>query len=84
MQKVEIINYRQNVKMIVILAFQNCVALKKVTIPMKVIRIGSKVFYGCKKIKPITIKTEKLTKKNVGSNVFKGIYAKTTIKVPQK
>ncbi len=33
-------------------------------------------FYGCKKLKSITISTTKLTKSNVGSNAFKGINAK--------
>ncbi|MBD5106183.1 MAG: leucine-rich repeat protein, partial [Lachnospiraceae bacterium] len=55
-----------------------------ITIPSKVNKIGSKAFYGCKKLKKITIKTTKLTKKKVGSQAFKGIAAKATIKVPKK
>ena len=56
--------------------------LKKITLNSKVKKIGSKAFYGCKNLKTITIKTKKLTSKNVGSNAFKGINAKAKIKVP--
>lgn len=64
-------------------AFSKCTALTKITIPAKVSRIGKKAFYGCKKLKNITIKTKKLTAKSVGSQAFKGIYAKVSIKVPK-
>lgn len=46
--------------------------------------IGSKAFANCSKLKIITIKTTKLTTKNVGSQAFKGINSKATIKVPAK
>ena len=46
-------------------------------------KIGKQSFYGCKKLKTITVKTAKLTKSSVGSNAFKGISAKATIKVPK-
>ena len=65
-------------------AFYKCTKLKSITIPAKVKKIGKKAFYGCKNLKKITIKTTKLTKKNVGSNAFKGINSKATIKVPKK
>ena len=65
-------------------AFYKCTGLTSITIPSKVNKIGSKAFYGCKKLKKITIKTTKLTKKKVGSQAFKGIAAKATIKVPKK
>ena len=65
-------------------AFYKCTSLKSITIPSKVSKIGSKAFYGCKNLKSITIKTTKLTKKNVGSNAFKGIADEATIKVPSK
>ncbi|MGN0368690.1 MAG: leucine-rich repeat protein, partial [Wujia sp.] len=64
-------------------AFYKCTALTKVTIPAKVSKIGKQAFYGCKNLKSITIKTTKLNSKNVGSNAFKGIYAKAAIKVPK-
>ncbi|MGN0152870.1 MAG: leucine-rich repeat protein [Lachnospiraceae bacterium] len=64
-------------------AFYNCSALTKVTIPANVSKIGKQTFAGCKNLKSITIKTTKLTSKNVGSNAFKGINAKATIKVPK-
>ncbi|MBD5106182.1 MAG: leucine-rich repeat protein [Lachnospiraceae bacterium] len=65
-------------------AFYKCTKLTSITIPSKVSTIGSKAFYGCKKLKTITIKTTKLTSKKVGSQAFKGIAAKATIKVPKK
>jgi len=57
--------------------------LTKVTIPANVRKISSKAFYGCKKLKKITIKTSKLTKRTVGSKAFKGIYSRVVIKVPK-
>ncbi|MCM1161742.1 MAG: alpha-amylase family glycosyl hydrolase [Roseburia sp.] len=65
-------------------AFYKCTKLTSITIPSKVSKVGSKAFYGCKKLKKITIKTTKLTSKKVGSQAFKGIAAKATIKVPKK
>ncbi|MDE6026012.1 MAG: leucine-rich repeat domain-containing protein [Lachnospiraceae bacterium] len=62
-------------------AFSKCTALTAITIPKNVKKIGKQAFYGCKKLKSITIKTAKLTKSTVGSNAFKGIYSKATIKV---
>lgn len=65
-------------------AFKNQKKIRKVVIPSNVNRIGKKAFYGCKNLKNITIKTTKLTKKNVGSKAFSGIHAKAVIKVPKK
>ncbi len=64
-------------------AFGKCTALTKIMVPAKVKKIGRQSFYGCKKLKTITVKTAKLTKSSVGSNAFKGISAKATIKVPK-
>ena len=58
--------------------------LAKITIPAKVKKIGKQAFYGCKKLKSITIKTKNLSNKKVGSKAFKGIYAKATIKIPKR
>lgn len=65
-------------------AFKNCKKLKKVTIGANITKIGSKAFYGCKNLKTITIKTTKLTTSKVGSQAFKGIAKKASIKVPKK
>lgn len=64
-------------------AFYQCTALTKITIPAKVNKIGKQALQGCKKLKTITIKTAKLTSKNVGTKAFKGIHAKATVKVPK-
>ena len=65
-------------------AFKNNKKLKKVVIGKNVTKIGKKAFYGCSKLKKITVKTTKLTKKNVGSQAFKGIHKKAAFKVPKK
>ena len=65
-------------------AFKNQKKIRKVVIPSGVNRIGKKAFCGCRNLKNITIKTTKLTKKNVGSKAFSGIHAKAVIKVPKK
>lgn len=65
-------------------AFKNNKKIKKVSIGKNVKIIGSKAFYGCKKLKSITIKSTKLTGKNIGSQAFKGIRSKASIKVPAK
>ncbi len=81
--KLKTVSMGANVKTISDKAFYNCTALTRIIIPSSVKKIGKSAFYGCKKLKIITIKTTKLNKKNVGSNAFKGIYAKATIKVPK-
>lgn len=65
-------------------AFKNNKKLKKVVIGKNITKIGKKAFYGCSKLKKITVKTTKLTKKNVGSQAFKGIHKKATFKVSKK
>lgn len=64
-------------------AFYNCSALVKIVIPSKVNKIGKQALANAKKLKSIVIKTTKLTSKNVGSKVFKGISENAVIKVPK-
>ena len=45
--------------------------------------IEEKAFYGCKKLKTITIKTKNLTTKKVGKKAFTGIASKANIKAPK-
>ena len=63
-------------------AFRSASKLTTVSIGINVKNIGKTAFYNCKKLKKITIKSGVL--KTVGTNAFKGIYAKATIKVPAK
>ena len=65
-------------------AFKGCKKLTAITLGKKVKSIGKKAFYGCKALKTITVKTAKLTGKNVGASAFKGIAAKATFKCPKK
>lgn len=55
--------------------------LTKVTLGKNVTTIGKQAFYGCKKLKTITIKSKVF--KKVGSKAFKGIHEKAKIKVPK-
>jgi len=66
-------------------AFSNCGKLKKVTVPSTVTSLDGKVFYKCKNLKTIVIKTKKLkladaTMRDV---IFAGISAKATITLPE-
>ena len=64
-------------------AFYKARNLTAVTIGKYVKKIGAKAFYGCGKLKKITIRTAKLTGKTVGANAFKGLYAKAVFKCPK-
>ncbi len=62
-------------------AFKDNKKLANVTVGANVTTIGSKVFYGCKSLKSITVKSAKL--KSVGKNALKGVHKKAVIKVPK-
>lgn len=62
-------------------AFKANKKLTKVVIGANVKTIGTKAFYGCKKLKTITVKSKIVTK--VNKNAFKGIYKKAKIKLPK-
>ena len=47
-------------------------------------KIGAKAFYGCKKLKNLTIKSSKLSAKKIGSKAFSKTPKNVTIKVPKK
>ncbi|MGN0155335.1 MAG: cellulase family glycosylhydrolase [Lachnospiraceae bacterium] len=64
-------------------AFYKCTALTKIIIPSEISVIGKQAFYGCKNLRNIIIKTTKLTSGKVGSNAFKGINKKASVKVPK-
>ncbi|MBQ8305288.1 MAG: leucine-rich repeat protein [Blautia sp.] len=65
-------------------AFKGVKKLKIVTIGKNIKTIGKNAFRNCKKLKTISIKTSKLSSSKVGSNAFKVICSKATIKVPKK
>ncbi len=65
-------------------AFKNNRNIKRLTIEKNVEKIGAKAFFGCKKLKTITIKTTKLKAKKIGANAFKNIKSNATVKVPKK
>lgn len=62
-------------------AFKNNKNLKSVTIGSNVKSIEKEVFYGCKNLKKVTVKSQKLT--SVGKNALKGVHKKAVIKVPK-
>ncbi len=64
-------------------AFSNNKNLTSVVIGKNVRKIGKKAFYGCRKLKNITIQTKKLTNKKVGSKAFGKIHPKATFKLPK-
>lgn len=72
--KLDGINYK--VTAIANNACKNNVKLKKLTIGKNVKTIGKQAFYGCKNLKRITVKSKKLTSKNVGAKAFKGVSKK--------
>ena len=63
-------------------ALKNQKKITAVDIDGQITIIGENAFAGCKKLRTITIRSEKL--KKVGKNACKGIYAKAKIKVPKK
>lgn len=62
-------------------AFRNNGYLKKVTIGKYVTSIGTYAFQGCRNLRTLTIRSQKL--RSVGSGAVKGIYRKAVIHVPQ-
>ena len=56
--------------------------LTSVTVGKNVVKIGTRAFAGCGKLKKITIRSTRL--KKVGSGALKGINKKAVIKVPKK
>lgn len=62
-------------------AFKGNKNVAKVTIGANVKTIGKQAFYGCKKLKKITVKSAKI--KSVGKNALKGIHKKAVVKVPK-
>ena len=65
-------------------AFNGCKKLTSFDIPDAVKRIGDRAFYNCKSLKNIMIASTKLSSKRVGSEAFKGISRKSTVKVSPK
>ena len=65
-------------------SYKNNNKITKITIGKNIVSIGKNAFYGCKKLKTITIRSKKLTSKTVSKNAFKGLTKITTIKVPRK
>ncbi|MBQ4530956.1 MAG: leucine-rich repeat protein [Lachnospiraceae bacterium] len=79
--KIKYRGFEYNVVSVASDAFKDNKKLKSVTIGKNVTVLGNNVFYGCKNLKNITVKSTKL--KKVGSKSLKGIYKKAVIKVPK-
>ncbi len=65
-------------------AFANHKKLTGLVIGSNVKKIGTKAFYGCKKLKKITIKSTKLQSKKIGNKAFSNTNKKMELKVPKK
>lgn len=65
-------------------AFKNRTDLTTLKVSANVKQIYGYAFYGCKKLKTITITTTALTSKKVGTKAFTGIPTKAKINVPNK
>lgn len=79
--------YRSNVYTVTSIAakaFRKNTKITAVTIGKNITSIGKQAFYGCKKLKKITVLTTVLTEKNTGSAAFKGISKKASVRLPQK
>ena len=64
-------------------AFKGNTQMTKVILGKNVKSIGKEAFRGCKNLKSITIKSKKLTYKNVGNKAFSAIPNTAKIKVPK-
>lgn len=65
-------------------ALANSSKIKRVSIGENVKKIGKKVFYNCKNLKSITIKSELLKKSSIGANAFKGLPSDAVLTVPKE
>ena len=64
-------------------AFCNNKKLTSIIIGKNIENIGNEAFKGCKNLKNVIIKTEKLDKKSLGKNVFKSVNKSVKIKIPK-
>lgn len=64
-------------------AFKGCAKLEKIQLGKDVKFVGKNAFNGCKGLKTITVKTKKLTDKNVKAGAFKGIHKNATFRCPK-
>lgn len=65
-------------------AFAKCIKLQYIVIPKGVRKIGKRAFYGCKNLKYILIKSNQLTKKQIGKDSFAKGYKKVRVKTSKK
>ncbi|MGN0275792.1 MAG: family 20 glycosylhydrolase [Hominisplanchenecus sp.] len=64
-------------------AMQKDKKLTSITIGENIRKIGKNAFYGCSRLKKITIKSGKLTSGKVGSKAFGKLSSRVTVKVPK-
>ena len=65
-------------------ALKNKKSVVTVTIGTQVSSIGNKAFQNCVSLRKIIVRTSKLTKKTVGSDILRGTRGTLTIKVPSR
>ncbi len=64
-------------------ALKNNKKIKTLDIGKNVTKIGKNAFYGCSKLKTVTIRTTKLKTGSIGKKAFSKIYTKAVVKVPK-
>ena len=65
-------------------AFNNNKKLTKVTIGTNIVKINSNVFFNCKNLKTVIIKSVRITGKTANKKAFKNAHKKLVIRVPKK
>lgn len=80
--KLKKLTFGKNVTTIGKGAFKGCTDLRTIVIPEKVSKIGAGAFANCKKLEKMTVKTKKLTGKQIGKNAFKNIPRTAVVDVP--
>ena len=63
-------------------AFYNT-AIKNLTLPAKTVKLGKQFVYKCSKMKTLTVKSSKMTKKTITDGAYKGLGKSVVVKVPK-
>ena len=65
-------------------AFKNNTKVTKISIGQNVKKIGTKAFYGCKKVRQLSIRSKQFTDKKIGKNAFAKMGKGMTVRIPKE